>query len=232
MLGYVWAFVPPLVTCATFILLASQNVIRVGETGIPYPAFILVGTVLWQLFLESVNGPLKSVLGAKAMLTKINFPREALILASVAEVLFNFLIRLTLLVPVLLFYSIPIGPSVLLAPLGIAALLLLGLSIGLLITPVGLLYGDVGRAVTALGTFWMLLTPVVYPPPTEGAGAFLLWLNPVSSILSTTREWMTSQPVTAPVAFAMVTLLAAAALFLGWVLYRISMPILIERMGD
>ncbi|HWB01151.1 MAG TPA: hypothetical protein VG713_21825, partial [Pirellulales bacterium] len=162
LLGYLWAFLPPIVTTFTFTFLNSQSILSVGETPVPYPAFVMIGTVLWQVFLDALNSPLKMVQASRGMLTKINFPREALILAGLADVLFNLLIRSLLLVPVFLYYQLPISASMLLFPLAVAGLILLGLTIGMLLTPFGLLYGDVGRAVTLFAGFWMLLTPVVY----------------------------------------------------------------------
>jgi ABC-type polysaccharide/polyol phosphate export permease len=49
-----------------------------------------------------------------------------------------------------------------------ASLLLTGFAIGLALTPLAGLYGDVGRGIPIIAQFWMLLTPVVYPTRTEG----------------------------------------------------------------
>ena len=43
--GYLWAFLPPIATTATFLFLNAQGIMKVGETGIPYPAYVLVGSV-------------------------------------------------------------------------------------------------------------------------------------------------------------------------------------------
>ncbi|HVT88801.1 MAG TPA: ABC transporter permease [Tepidisphaeraceae bacterium] len=229
--GYLWAFLPPIAVTLTFSYLNRQSIINVAETPVPYPAFVMIGTLLWQTFFDSLNSPLKVVQNAKPMLAKINFPREALILSGLADVLFNFAIRLSLLIPVFLYYRISLTSSLLLVPVGVGGLILLGFALGMLITPVGLLYGDVVRAVALFGGFWMLLTPVVYPPPTSGLGALLANWNPVSPILLTCREWLTGQP---PIHFGGFLLISAGSLIVllvGWVLYRLSMPIIIERMG-
>jgi lipopolysaccharide transport system permease protein len=231
MLGYLWAFLPAVATTLTFVFLNSQHIINVGETPVPYPAFVMIGTLLWQTFLDALNSPLRAVGQSRDMLTRINFAREALILGGIAEVLFNALIRGALVVSICLFYRMPISGSLLLAPAGVLALMLLGVALGMLMTPLGLLYGDVGRGVAVLAGFWMLLTPVVYPPPRTGLGAWLVRWNPVSPVLQTCRDWLTGQPATHLGPFLLVTVLALAALFVGWVLYRLSMPILIERMG-
>ena len=52
LLGYVWAFLPPLVAAATFIFLQSQGITRIEVVGIPYAAFALMGTLLWQIFVD------------------------------------------------------------------------------------------------------------------------------------------------------------------------------------
>jgi lipopolysaccharide transport system permease protein len=230
-LGYLWAFLPTIVTTLTFTFLNSQRIISVGETPVPYPAFVMIGTLLWQTFMDALNSPLKAVTAARAMLSKINFPREALILGGMADVLFNFFVRMSRLVPLFFYYHLPMGLSLLLVPFGVLALLIVGLMFGMLLTPLGILYSDVGRGVLLIAGFWMLLTPVVYPSPKAGLGAWLARWNPVSPVLQTAREWLELQPVTHLGAFLLVTALAVLALLAGWVLYRLAMPILIERMG-
>ena len=106
MLGYVWAFLPPVVATLTFSLLNRSGVLATGETGIPYPAYVMIGTLLWQVFADAINSPIKTVTASKAMLAKINLPREAILLSGVLEVLFNFLIRLVLLVILFICYGI------------------------------------------------------------------------------------------------------------------------------
>ncbi len=231
-LGYFWAFLPPVVTTATFTYLNSQQILNIGDTAIPYPAFVMIGMVLWQTFVDALNSPLRAVGGARAMLTKINFPREALVLGGVADVLFNFLVRAILLVPIFLYYRLEIGASLLWVPLAILTLVLLGLSLGMLLVPLGLLYTDVGRGVSLIASFWMLLTPVVYPPPQSGVGAFLAKWNPVSPLILTARQWLVGQPTTALPAFLVVTGASVVVLWFGWVMFRIALPHIIDRIGN
>jgi len=231
LLGYVWAFLPPLVMTFTFVFLNSQNIISVAETSIPYPAYVMIGMLLWQNFVDAMNSPLKVVTSNKAMLIKINFPREALIMAGIGEVFFNFMIRLVLLVPLYFIYDIPVSGSLMLFPVGVAGLFFLGLLIGILLTPVGLLYGDVQRGLVLVTGFWLLLTPIVYPPAKSGFAATLSSWNPVSPLLITTRNWLTAAPNESLTAFALVAGGSFVLLFFGWVLYRVSLPHLIARMG-
>jgi lipopolysaccharide transport system permease protein len=97
LLGWLWAFLPTLLTTAVFIFLQRAGYFTVGQTALPYQVFVLAGLVLWQMFSDSVNMPLQMVRQSYAILTKIYFPCEAPIIAGFGEVLAGFLIRFALL---------------------------------------------------------------------------------------------------------------------------------------
>ncbi|MDY6955026.1 MAG: ABC transporter permease, partial [Thermodesulfobacteriota bacterium] len=164
-LGIFWAFLPPIAMALVFVVLNSRKVINIAETNIDYPAFAMFGTVLWQVFVDSLNAPLKVVTAAKPMLAKINFPKEALILSGLGQTLFNLSIKLLILVAVFVIFKIPLTWGVPLSILAIVDLVLLGTMFGLLITPVGVLYTDVAQGLSLITGLWFFVTPVVYPPP-------------------------------------------------------------------
>ena len=230
-LGYLWAFLPPVVGTFTFVLLNRSGILNVGDLSLPYPAYVMIGTLLWQVFADAVNSPIKTVTAARAMLAKINFPREAILISGMLEVLFNFVIRLVLLVAVFVYYGIvpPVTAPLVLA--GVFAIFCLGFMIGLILTPIGLLYSDIGQALSMVLSFWMLFTPVVYSPPTTGILAKLTLINPVSPLIVTTREWLAIGAASNFLPALIVFLVTLVFLFAGWLLYRLAMPILVERMG-
>lgn len=231
LLGYVWAFLPPIFTTLTFVFLNSQKILSIGDTGIPYPAYVMVGTLLWQGFVDALNSPIKLITSSKSMLTKINFPREALILAGLGEVLFNFAIRLVLVLIVFVWFRIAVPQMILFAPFGILALMALGLMIGILLTPLSVLYQDIVWGLAIITTMWFFITPVVYPPPTKWPASLLVRLNPVSPLLITTRELLTTGTISQPGTFWLIMGITFFLMFAGWVLYRLAMPHLIERIG-
>ena len=229
--GILWAFLPPIATAAVFVVLNRAAIINVGATDIPYPAFVMFGTVLWQLFVDSLNAPLKAVTANKSILAKVNLPREALILSAVGQVGFDFGIRLLILAAVFVLFRVPLTWGLLLAPFAVLMLMLLGIMIGLLLTPVGALYADVSAALSVITSFWFYVTPVVYPPPEQGILSVLISLNPVSPLLVGARDLATRGTLSDAGPFAIVSGLTLLGLLVMWVLYRVSLPILIERMG-
>ena len=232
MLGYAWALVPPVFTSIIWIFLHTQDVFGIGDVGVSYVAFVVTGLVLWQSFVESLNMPLRMVNSSKSMLSKINFPREALILAGMGQALFNFLVRSLLLIAVLVWYRVDLHTSILLVPLGVLSLIALGAAVGLFLTPLGVLYHDVGRGLGFATQAMFFLTPVVYPVPKTSFAGTLIELNPVSPLLVCTREWLLTGQGTLLQNFGWVMVGTAVLLFVAWVQFRIAMPHLISRMSS
>ena len=231
-LGYFWAVFPPLVTSLVFILLNSSHVLKIGETGIPYPAYVIMGTVFFALFMDALNAPLKQVKASRSMLVKIHFPREALLLAGIGQVLFSFGIKMVLLVATLVIFQIPFQPTTLIAVIPLAGLLLMGIMLGLFLVPFGMLYYDISYALLVAGNGLMFLTPVVYPPPTEGALATIIAYNPLTPLLMAARDFVVVGSGSYTVTMFLVMLATLVLLFAGWVLFRLALPILIERIGN
>jgi lipopolysaccharide transport system permease protein len=230
-LGLFWAFVPPIAMAVGFTFASQSNIIQPGVTDIPYPAYVMFSTSLWQTFVEAVNGPIQAVTVAKPMLARVNFPREAIILAKVGEVGFNFGIKLFLIAALFLIYRIPMTWTVILAPVALIHLILLGTLVGTLLSPFGALYQDVAKGMSMVTGFWLLLTPVVFPVPTEGTFGTLVRLNPVTPLLVTTRELATTGVLSQVTGFWIVSGLTIVGLFLSWIAFRMAMPYVIERIS-
>lgn len=231
-LGFAWAFLPPIVMALGFTLAGNARVINVAATELPYPAYVIFSMILWQTFVEALNGPVQAVANAKSMLSRINFPREAIVLAKLGEVFFNFGIKLILVLAVFFWYQMPITKAALLAPFALLSLILLGTFFGLLLAPLGVLYQDVTHGLTVFTGLWLFLTPVVYPVPSAGTFATIVRTNPVTPLLATTRELATTGIVSDPYRFLAVSVIAIVGLFVTWVGFRLAMPFVIERVSS
>ena len=232
LLGFGWALFPPLATAALWIFLRN-NVMTMGDTGIPYPVFVLTGTILWQMFNEAMLAPLKQVTANKAMISKINIPREGLLLSGIYEMIFNILIKIGLLAIIYLYFGQSASLSgLLLVPVGIFAISLTGFAIGLALTPLGMLYNDINKGLTVILPFLMYMTPVVYPKPTGGAIGLIMQINPMATLIPVTRNWFTAQPVHDMQMFWLFTTGFAVLFLFSLIVYRLAMPMIIERIGS
>jgi lipopolysaccharide transport system permease protein len=224
-LSYLWLLLPALGTALLCGFIQSRRIVTIAPTELPYPIFVLAGMILWQTFVEALNGPLQQLSANRQLATRSRVPHEAIILAGLIETLLNAGVRLTVLALVFGLYGRPFVPEMLLIPFGVAALALLGLSFGLLLAPVGTLYDDIVRAISLGATFLMFLTPVLYPLPRGG----ILRLNPVTPLLDTTRGWLTGHGVGN--SFIIVVVAAAALTVIAWLLYRLARPHVFARLA-
>jgi len=231
-LGFLWAIILPLANTLVWIFLSRSGVVNVSDTVLPYPVYVFTGTMLWAVLMDALNAPLQTVTASKSMLAKINFPREALLVAGIYKTLINALIKVVLLMIALVAMGIYPDWGILLFPIGLFSLILVGTVIGLAITPIGLLYTDVGKAIPLLMQFLMYLTPVVFAMPKEGLPATIFQLNPLTPLILTSRDWLTGLSPEYLGYFVLVNAISLVLLLLFWIVFRLAMPILIERMGS
>lgn len=231
-LGFAWAVIMPLANAIIWIFLRTSGVVAVGDTALPYWLYAFSGTILWAIFLEAMNAPLQQTNAARGMLSKLNFPREALVVSGIYQTLFNSGIRVALLACGLIAAGLNPGWGVLLFPVGVLSLILVGTAIGLLLTPVGMLYTDVGRGIAVLMQFAMFLTPVVFPMPHQGWVATVFKINPLTPLILTARDWLTGSSPEYLGYFLGVNAFILTLLLVVWIAYRLAMPIIIERMSS
>ena len=196
-----------------------------------YPLFLLAGLMLWQTFVDAVQAPLRVVGESKAMLAKVNFPREALMFAALGEVLFNVAIRVVILLIGWIYLEGGQLPSTLwLSPLGVGAIIMFGMTVGVLIVPIGLLYNDVTQGLALVFQVWLLATPVLYPMPEGWSRSWIGWVNPVSPLITVSRDWMLTGSSDHVSRFLVMSIATGIVVLFGMVLYRVAMPVVIERL--
>ncbi|MGY0392968.1 ABC transporter permease [Bizionia sp. KMM 8389] len=229
--GVVWAFITPLATAIVWIFLNNSGTIKLSDTGVPYPVYAFSGTLIWSIIVASINSPMQSTQAAKGILTKINFPKEALLLSGIYKLLFDSSIKIVLLVLFVFLYGVGFHWSLLLFPVAILGAILFGTTVGLFLTPIGLLYKDIGKIITFGMQFLMYVTPVVYAIPKSGVMKTLMEWNPITSIILTARDLVVGFTPAYLTYFIIVLLVCLPLLFLGLIIYRISIPIIVERLS-
>ena len=230
-LGIIWAFLTPLATAVVWILLNASGTIQITDTGIPYPIFALSGTLIWSIMSEAIKAPLQTTNAAKGIMSKINFPKEALVISGVYKLLFNSSVKVLILISFVFILGVGFHTSLLFFPLVLLGAIFFGTTIGLFITPIGMLYKDVTKIITLGLQFLMYATPVVYSIPKEGIIKELMELNPITYIILTARDSIVGNEMNHLDSFFLVVGLCVPLFLVGIVFYRISIPIIVERLS-
>lgn len=231
-LGIGWALVTPAASALLWMFLGNSKVLNIANTNSPYPLFVLTGIILWQTFLESLNSPIVMFNSNKNVLKKININKESLIIGGFLKVLFNLSIKFVILIPLMLFYEVYPGFNFLIGLFGILVMIVFGFVIGIWLTPIGALYTDVQRFIMSISQLLFFLTPIIYAKRVGGYVGLLDRFNPLSISICGTREMLLgTMDVIWSDYFVFVGLVAIIGL-IGLSIYRISLPIIVERMGS
>lgn len=229
--GILWLFITPLASAAIWVFLNSSGTITITDTGIPYPVYAFSGTLIWSILLESINAPMASTNSARGIISKINFPKEALVLSGIYKLLFNSSFKVLLLVVFIFAFGVGFHWSLLLLPLVLVMAVVFGTSLGLLITPIGLLYSDVSRLISMGLSLLMYITPVVYSIPKTGIMKTIMTYNPFTPFILTIRDVAVGGSPEFLNYFIGLTGLGIVLFFIGLVIYRVSIPVIVERLS-
>jgi len=230
-LGIIWLFLTPLASAAIWIFLNSSGTLAIADTGMPYPVYVFSGTLIWSMLLEAINSPTVSTNASRGILSKINFPKEALILSGIYKLLFNSSVKVVLLVVFIFVFGVGFHWSLLLFPLVLCCAILVGTAFGLMLTPIGLLYTDVSRLITMALSLVMYLTPVMYGIPDSGIMKAIMIYNPFTPLVTTLRDVTVGQDIQFLSYFIGLTGAGIVLFLISLVIYRISIPVIIERLS-
>ena len=229
-LGALIPLLPALTTAAWAVLFRDAHIINVGSLNMPYPFFVLCGMMLWAAFLESMDAPISGVQAEQGLLSKADVPAEAVTLARLGQVFVNFAVKSLLIAAAAIAYHVHVAGTIFLAPLGLVLMVMLGASIGLVVAPLNLLYIDISRALPVITTFWFFTTPIVFTSPARGwASVVMTRINPVTPLLTTTRELAFGTGLSMPGMFEIMSIATVCVFALALLFHRIAMPIVIDR---
>lgn len=231
-LGLVWSLVLPISTALIWIVLKNSGTVQVAGSDFNYPLYVFIGTMGWAIITESILGPINGTLSMRSTLSKINFPKEALILSSIYKTIFNTSIKLVILIGFLFYFKQSLNINILWFPLVLFIIFLFGTSLGLLITPIGLLYGDIGKLLTPLMQVLMYISPVVFVnPSTDTLYGKIMYYNPISPLLNNFRNVILGSNLEQVEYYFIIGFISFIVFSLALVFYKITIPIITERIS-
>lgn len=232
-LGIIWSILLPLSTAILWVFLKSSNTVALEDTGMNYTLYVFIGTMAWAILTESVMGPINSTLSMRNTLSKINFPKEALITSSIYKNLFNLGVKLLVLVVLLVFFKQSVGLNLLFFPFALFVILFFGTTFGVLITPLGLLYGDVNKLMGPIMQILMYVSPVVFAIPKSKVGVYntIVHLNPMNPLINNFRNTLLSQPLEQLNYYMIIFGISSIFFCMSLVIFKITIPIITERIS-
>ncbi len=188
LVGVFWAFIVPIISVGTFIILNRSGIFNFGEINVPYPIYAILGMAFWQLFSTGLITTSNSLVKAGSMLIKINFSKKSLVIASAAQSFVPFIVQFILVCVLFFVYDVSPSVKILYFPLFMIPIILFTLGLGFIFSLFNSVIRDIGNALSVFMTFLMFLTPVLYAKPKIGILIPITRFNPLYYLISTPRE--------------------------------------------
>lgn len=188
-LGATWIIITPIIGILSWVFMNSAGVLNPGEVGIPYPAYVLLGSSIWGLFLGFYTMSAETLNSASSFILQVNFPHEALLIKQCLQQLINFLLSFILVIIVLFFYNVIPSWKILFFPFFILPLFLLASAIGLTFSFIFIVAPDIRKSFDYLIALGIYVTPVIYTSNLKtGVLAKIIKWNPLTYLVGGARD--------------------------------------------
>lgn len=185
----------------------------------------------WMSFLAIMESPQAGLKAGRSVIMKLNVPAEAFIMSSLLRALFETIIRFLALVPVYVLVGYVPTMKILLLPVALASFFFVAFAIGLVLAPIGQLYDDIGKGVNIVTRMLMYTVPVIFPLGREGWLNDVLVSNPLTPGVMFVRDVLTGGSMEWASSSLLIGGVGLLVCILAIMVFRISRPHLVERMG-
>lgn len=187
-LGYLWSLLRP-IFMFTILYVVFVYIFKLNK-GIPhYPAFLFMGIVLWNFFLETTIIGMSAVVARGDLIRKISIPRYLVVMSTSASAVINLLLNLVVVFLFTLLNGVHPSVSWVLFPVLLLELFLLATAVAFFLSALYVKFRDVTyiwEVVTQAGFYG---TPILYYVASAPEKfQKLLLLNPVAQIIEDSRH--------------------------------------------
>ncbi|GIU85356.1 MAG: hypothetical protein KatS3mg008_2131 [Acidimicrobiales bacterium] len=248
-LGWLWSVINPATTIVVYAVVFSLFLRVEPPVGDPsglhsYAFFLTTGLIPWMFTSNTLATVVGSLTSNEGLIRKVWFPRWVLPASETLSALFSYLVELGVLAALLIspLAGVMVIPWLPVVALVVALHFVFVLGLGLLVSPLNAYFRDVQHFTGIFLNIWFWGTPVLYPESlllrSDGTSKELLGipvtrlmdLNPMAHFVDSYRALLYHLRAPDPVQWAWMALAAAAALTVGWAVFRRLEPRLAEEL--
>lgn len=188
-IGPLWAIVEPIISMVILSFVFGRiKEVNVESLDIPYPIFLYSGMLPWVFVRSSISRATNVLLANRAIVQRVYFPREILVVSPIISSLFDFLMSSVVLIAMMLMFGVQIKLQILLVFVVMIGVFGLSFGLSLFFSGLNARVRDIGQAMPYAIQIWMYISPVIYPPSFLGSSAaIIVKLNPMTGYLDTIR---------------------------------------------
>lgn len=229
-LGVLWAIIVPIVALIPFVLLARASVLKVDDIGVPYPLYAFLGISLWHVFQGVTVNTSAIVNNAGSMISKINFPRESLLISPLMVSLVDFVIRLLLFILLCLMLGHYASLERLYMLPAVLPALFFGLGMGMFLSIIGAVFKDITTVLSYFFQFVMLATPILYQKPAASLLGKIAEYNPLFYLVAVPRDLIINGRSDMMTSYWYCAAGSVVFFLVGWRFYKVAIARIIEKV--
>lgn len=216
-LGVLWSFINPLLMTLVYAIV-FPFILKSGPEH--YVTYIVIGILPWNFFTTVISQGTFTVLGNAGIIKKVYFPREILPISVATSGLVNFLISLPIIFIFMLCSGLPFTWNILLLPLVVLIEYILLLGIIFITSAINVYIRDAEYIINFFVNMLFYATPVLYDGALFGSKAWILNLNPMTTIINSYRDILYSGTLPNIPLLLLVGLGSVILLFIGIAVFR------------
>ena len=230
-IGITWIFLSPIMGLVSWVFLQKTGMLHPGEMGIPYPAYVLIGTSMWGLFMGFFNSARLTLSSGQSLVMQVNYPHEVLLFMQTAQHLANFLIAFLVNIVVLLVFEVVPSWKIIFFPFVVLPLFFLGAAVGLVVSMISVVSVDIDRIINVGLGLMMWITPVIYSDKVNSqlVKTLITW-NPLTHLVCSARDIIIYGRLYNVTGYFLCASVAFLFFMISWRLFYVSENKLIERM--
>lgn len=197
-LGVLWTFLEPLLTMIVLSFVFSNLFGRDSQKVVNFPVYLLCGKLLYEFFTASTKKAMRSIRAKASIIKKVYVPKYIYPLSDVLAKFVTFIISLSVLVVVILYFNIAkINPvtitlNVVWAIVPIIVLFFFSLGVGMILATLNVYFKDIENIYDVFCLLLFYCTPIVYSvdrfgSPEASLAARLMRLNPLFGFIDMFR---------------------------------------------
>lgn len=197
-LGMLWTFLQPLFTMIVLAFIFNGIFGSDSSKVVNYPVYLLSGRLLFDFFTSSTKRSMRSIRSHAGIIKKVYVPKYIYPLSTVLSAFVTFLISLTVLVVVIIFFNLlNINPIVITwrvvySVIPIIILFFFSLGVGMILATISVFFKDIENIYDVFTLLLFYITPIMYHIDKLGfvQGSWqlkLIKLNPLYGIIGMFR---------------------------------------------
>jgi ABC-2 type transport system permease protein len=187
-LGYLWSLLRPLFLFGVLYLVFT-HVIRLGHNVPHYPAYLLLGLVLWQFFIESTVSGMNAITGRGDLVRKVSIPKYTIVLSTTISAFVTLCLNMVVVFIFMLIGHVAVRPVIILALPLLAELVIFCLGIAFILATLFVRFKDISHIWDVILQALFYATPIIYDfRIVPHKLAKIVSLNPLTQIFQDIRS--------------------------------------------